>query len=150
MSIRAMTWARQVCERIDVPPGERLVLWAIALHHHDKTGECFPAYETLAKATGFTRRKVMFAVADLEANGLIVCQKRRVNGHQGSNHFVLFGLPKAARWVRSRVKPPTPCKSELEFTQTRVNRSSPDREVSITKGDQAKATVLPFRGARHA
>ena len=150
MSIRAAVWARDVCAKIDVPPGERLVLMMLALHHHDKTGECFPSYETLCRETGFYRRKVIYAVADLEANGLIVCQKRRVNGHQGSNHFVLFGLPKGHRWVKSRVHKSTPCESAPQCTLPRVHPSAPDREASITKGDQAKAKVLPFRGARHA
>jgi hypothetical protein len=128
MSIRAMNWARAICEQIGVPPGERLVLWAICLHHHDKTGHCFPAYETIAKATGYQRRKVIYAVDALEANGLVICQKRRANGHQGSNHFVLFGRPKWAKWRSTRVHDTTPCESAPQCTLPRVHPSAPDKE----------------------
>lgn len=147
MSIRAINWAREVCERIDVPPGERMILWAIALHHHDKTGECFPSYDTIAKATGFQRRKVVYAVRDLEANGLLITQQRRVNGHQGSNNFVLFGHPSGPRWRNSRVHKKAPCESAPECTLTRVHRSAPDRDCIYIKG---QASGLKIVGGRDA
>lgn len=138
MSIRAINWAREVCERIDVPPGERLILWAICLHHHDKTGDCFPAYDTIAKATGYRRRKVIYAVAELQANGLIVVQDRRVKGHQGSNHFVLFGRPKGKKWQRTRVHKKAPCESAPQCTLPRVHPSAPDRDWYNRAETQAK------------
>ena len=111
MSIRAIKWAREVCERIDVPSKHRLALFVIAMHHHDRTGECFPSYETIAKACGFSRRKLIDLVADLEGNGLIIRQTRRVAGHQGSNHFVLFGRPKSPGWSPGRVHKKALCES---------------------------------------
>jgi hypothetical protein len=148
MSIRAMNWAREVCAKIGVPTGERLVLWAIAMHHHDKTGECFPAYETLSHDTGFQRRKVIYAVAALESNGLVICQKRRVKGHQGSNHFVLFGIPRGPKWMPTRVHQPTPCESAPQCTLPRVHPSAPDREVSLRE-DLSKGLKL-ISGGRNA
>ena len=41
---------------------------------------------------------------DLHHNGLVTKQKRRVNGAQGSNHFMLFGTPKFKDWAKSRVQ----------------------------------------------
>ena len=131
MSIRALNWAREVCARIDVPTGERLILWAICLHHHDKTGKCFPSYDTLADETGFQRRKVIYSVAELERNGLLIRQARRSNGHQGSNHFVLFGRPVDQKWRKTRVHKKAPCESAPQCTQPRVHPSAPDRDWSI-------------------
>ena len=131
MSIRALNWAREVCARIDVPTGERLILWAICLHHHDKTGECFPSYDTIAEETGFQRRKVIYAVSELESNGLLIRQTRRANGHQGSNHFVLFGRPVGGKWRKTRVHKKAPCESAPQCTQPRVHPSAPDRDWSI-------------------
>ena len=111
MSIRAVNWARTVCEQIDAPSKHRLALVMIALHHHDKTGACFPSYDTVATACGFSRRKLIDLVADLEANGLLIRQKRRNGAHQGSNHFVLFGRPATPKWTQPRVQDSTPCES---------------------------------------
>lgn len=139
MSIRAVLWARDVCVRFDVPPSERLILFAIAMHHHDKTGECFPAYDTLSDHTGFSKRRVIYGVADLVANGLIVTQTRRVKGHQGSNHFVLFGMPKGHKWATTRVHKKAPCESEQSCTLPRVHARAPDREEPYYRGEaQAK------------
>jgi hypothetical protein len=147
MSIRAINWAREVCERIDVPPGERMILWAIALHHHDKTGECFPSYDTLAKATGFQRRKVVYAVSELAANGLLIVQGRRVKGHQGSNHFMLFGRPTWPVWRQTRVHKKAPCESAPQCTQPRVHPSAPDRDCSL-KGEAQANGLRVVNGGR--
>lgn len=151
MSIRAINWAREVCERIDVPARHRLALFVLAMHHHDKTGECFPSYDTIADACGYSRRKVIDLVSDLEENGLLVRQKRRVGGHQSSNHFVLFGRPNGKKWVNSRVHKKAPCESANGGTLSRVQTGAPDRDC-LYKGD-ATATVVEFRaavGGRHA
>ena len=128
MSIRAINWARQICESIEAPSRHRLALFIIAMHHHDRTGECYPSYETIAKACGFSRRKVIDLVADLEANGLVIRQQRRVKGHQGSNHFVLFGRPKGKKWEQARVHKKAPCESANGGTLPRVQTGAPNRD----------------------
>lgn len=145
MSIRAVNWAIDVCARIGTPPGERLVLLVIAKHHNDKTGACFPSYDTIAEQTGFKRRKVIYSVADLEANGLIFTQDRRVGGHQGSNNFVLFGRPSSAVWAATRVHHKAPCESAPQCTQTRVHPSAPDRDW-YNKGAAAAAKLRLVAG----
>jgi biotin operon repressor len=137
MSIRAINWAREVCERIDAPSKHRLALLMIALHHHDKTGECFPSYDTLANATGISRRKMIDLVSDLEENGLLIRQKRRKGGHQGSNNFVLFGQPKGGKWTPARVHKTTPCESANGGTLPRVQTGAPDRDWFLNGEAQA-------------
>lgn len=99
MSIRAINWARELGARIGMPQRHRFVLMMICFYHHDKTGECFPSYETIAKSCGFSRRKVIDLVSDIEKNGLIVKHHRRVDNQQSSNSFVLFGTPNSSVWV---------------------------------------------------
>jgi len=135
MSIRAINWAREVCERINVPSRHRLALVMISLHHHDKTGDCFPSYDTIAAACGFSRRKTIDLIADLEENGLLVRQKRRVSGRQGSNHLMLFGRPKASKWFSARVHKKAPCQSADGGTLARVQTGAPDRDWSNRDDD---------------
>lgn len=147
MSIRAINWAREVCQRIDAPSKHRLVLFMIGMHHNEKTGECFPSYDTLADACGFSRRKVIDLVFDLEQNGLLFRQKRRIGAHQGSNHFVLFGRPKATKWTDARVHKIAPCKSANGGTLTRVQTGAPDKDCSNT-GEEAQARLRVISGGR--
>lgn len=151
MSIRAVNWAKDVCARIGVPPQERLILFVICFHHHDKTGECFPSYETISEMTGYRRQRVIEGVNALELNGLVIRQKRRVGGHQGSNHFVLFGRPAATEWQPARVQKKGPCKSTHGGTQPRVRTGGPDREYNTSKGAGPESVALKvIAGGRHA
>lgn len=151
MSVRAVLWARDVSARINVPPSERLLLLVIATYHHDKTGQCFPSYDTLAEGTGWKKRAVILMADRLEANGLIVRQKRRVGGHQGSNHFVLFGHPSGREWRSTRVHKKAPCESASPCTLPRVHGDAPDREEITYRGKAGPESVaLKVVGGRHA
>lgn len=151
MSIRATLWARDISARIDVPPAERLLLLVLATYHHDRTGECFPSYETLAEKTGWKKRAVILMVGRLEANGLVIRQKRRVGGHQGSNNFVLFGHPIAKEWQATRVHKKAPCESASPCTLGRVHGDAPDREYNTSrKGDPKPVGLKVVVGGRHA
>lgn len=145
MSIKAINWATDVCARLGTPPKHRLILFSISKHHHDKTGACFPSYETIARETGHRRRGVIEAVNDLEANGLLMKQLRRVNGHQGSNNFVLFGRPRADKWIPTRVQKKAPCYVQQD-PLVRVRTGALDRDY-YTKGtattDQNLKVNLP-------
>lgn len=146
MSIKAINWARAICADIGAPPKHRLVLLVICIHHNDKTGQCFPSYETIANSTGFRRRGVIDIVKELEDNGLLTKRMRRENGHQGSNSYVLFGRPTAAKWVSSRVQKKATCKSATTSTQGSVLTGAPDRNyTSKESGSEDRlANVLPF------
>ncbi|MCD1619154.1 helix-turn-helix domain-containing protein [Salipiger manganoxidans] len=143
MSVRAINWAREVCKRIGAPQRHRHALLILAAHHHDKTGACFPSYDTIAEETGFSRRKVIGLVSELEANGLLFKQKRRANGHQGSNQFVLFGRPNGDKWQEPRVHKNTPCKSANGGTLPRVQTGAPDRDWYY-RGESASPKVVEF------
>ena len=155
MSIRAINWAVGVFEVIDIPSPERLILLLICRHHQDKTGECYPSYDTLAQQSGYNRRTVIRHVKSLKSSGLIAVKKRRSKGHQESNQFVLFGSFKSHNQSDTRVTLKTKnqsdsgvtlkgrFQSDTRVTQTRVTPVSPDRKDS-TKGDFEEGDVLDF------
>jgi hypothetical protein len=147
MSIRALNWAIDVCARMDAPPKCRIVLFVIASHHHDKTGACFPSYDTIAEKTGYRRRGVIDIVAEIEANGLLIRQKRRSDGHQSSNQFVLFGRPAGAKWDVSRVQKKAPCESADGGTLPRVRTGAPDRDW-LYKGEAPAKNLRVLTGGR--
>jgi len=151
MSIRAINWARDVGKRIGIPSRHRLALLTLAAHHHDKTGECFPSYETIADEVGCSRRKAVELIADLEANGLVVKQARRKGRRQGSNHYVLFGRAAASKWVSVRVPPSAPSegfsgctKKHPESERLRVPPSAPDRDWYNNHRPREAAGVVTF------
>ena len=148
MSIYAINWAREVCARINVPAKHRLVLLILCSHHHNTTAACFPSYETIARETGYRRRGVIDTVKELEENGLLTKQVRRVSGHQGSNNYQLFGRPVATKWISPRVQKKAPCESAEAGTLSRVRMGAPDRDCNsegeISAGEHTDK-VLPFR-----
>jgi hypothetical protein len=146
MSIRAVNWALDVCASMDAPPKCRIVLLVIAAHHHDKTGACFPSYDTIAEKSGYRRRGVIDIVAEIEENGLLFRQSRRVDGHQSSNQFVLFGRPIGRKWKVCRVQKKAPCESADGGTLPRVRTGAPDRDY-LYKG-KAAAKNLRIVGGR--
>lgn len=140
MSVRAINWAMGLFKNVDLPPQERMILTVLCHHHHDKTSDCFPSYETIALLSGYRRRRVIQGVSNLKEWGLVKTQKRRVNGQQGSNQFVLFGTYKPA----TRVHKKAPCQSADGGTLYRVQTGAPDRG-DISKGEAARSNVSPFR-----
>lgn len=139
MSIKAIRWAYSLFEVIDIPPQERAVLVVLCYHHHDKTGECYPSYDTIALLSGYRRRRVIEAVKNLKEWGLIRTQKRRVKGHQGSNQFLLFGAMKRG----TRVQTGAPSQSAQKSTLARVQTGAPDRG-NIYTSDFEGADVVDF------
>lgn len=142
MSIRATLWARDVCTAMGAPADCRLFMMALALRHHDKTGECFPSYDTIAEDTGIPRRRVITLAQECASNGIIVIQDRRVRGHQSSNQYVLFGRPASGEWVKSRVRKKALWQSANGDTLARVRTGAPDREELNTQGKRAELRVL--------
>lgn len=143
MSIKATNWAHEVCVRIGVPARHRLVLFMICHRHHDRTGDCFPSYDTIAKSCGFSRRKVIDLIGDLEKNGLLIRQKRRVGGRQGSNHYVLFGRPVARKWVASSAHKKAPSQSANSNTSASVQTEAPDKDcLNMTEAEAGGFRVL--------
>lgn len=93
MSVRAMKWAYDVFDAIDLPPAERLVLLALCWDHTDNGG-CYPTQERIAKMSGYRRRKVVDCMSNLEGLGLITRKTQRSGGKFQKTEYTLFGVVK--------------------------------------------------------
>ena len=71
-------------------PAAKIVLYWLADHYNQSTGECFPSINRLIELCEMTRRAVQNNIDDLEAAGLVeVVTRHRPNGSQTSNIYVL-------------------------------------------------------------
>jgi DNA-binding transcriptional ArsR family regulator len=71
-------------------PAAKIVLYWIADHHNETTGDCFPSIARLAQLADMSRRSVENQIAKLEAAGLVDRVKRhRETGGKTSNGYIL-------------------------------------------------------------
>lgn len=157
MSIRAIKWAHSVLPLLDLPPAERMTLMALAFHHNDKTGECFPSIQTLREAVGVGDRRQREAVQALVDWKLI--QKRRGASAEGnaSNRYTLFGAPKRPRQTGTRgavSKPLEPAqKSRFESgrqgTVSNRHAGDDDRGYTSEPGKSQASALKIVNGGRH-
>lgn len=71
-------------------PAAKIVLYWIADHHNESTGDCFPSINRLAEICEMSRRSVENHIADLEVLGLIKRQeRRREGGGKTANSYIL-------------------------------------------------------------
>jgi DNA-binding transcriptional MocR family regulator len=71
-------------------PAAKIVLYWLADHYNQSTGECFPSHKRLAELCEMTDRNVRLQLDQLAKLGLVVAVKRiRDNGSQTSNSYQL-------------------------------------------------------------
>jgi len=71
-------------------PAAKIVLYWLADHHNETTGDCFPSINRLAELCEMSRRSVETQIASLEADGLVERVNRmRVGGGKTSNGYIL-------------------------------------------------------------
>ena len=71
-------------------PATKIVLYWLADHHNERSGECFPSIARLAELCEMSRRSVETHLAELEAAGLIERALRfREGGGKTSNTYIL-------------------------------------------------------------
>ena len=63
-----------------------LAVYMALCRYANRSDECWPAYATIARGTGISRRKVIYEIAKLERLGVIEIQRNR----DKSNLFVLL------------------------------------------------------------
>lgn len=102
MSIRLMT---QVWD-LDLPPGEKLVLLALADQANDEGRQCWPAVLTIAKKSGQGERTVRRALADLEAKGHLTRDHRDGTSTQYHVHPCQNGSPAKSAALPKTTKTP--------------------------------------------
>lgn len=71
-------------------PAAKIVLYWLADHHNETTGDCFPSIARIAQLADMSRRSVENQIAKLEQLGLVVRSERyRDIGGKTSNHYTL-------------------------------------------------------------
>lgn len=73
MSIKLMS----VVWELNLPPGEKLVLLALADQANDEGTHCWPSVATISKRSGQNERTVRRALRSLEGKGHLTCNERR-------------------------------------------------------------------------
>lgn len=85
MSVHAMSWAFS----LPVPPGEKLVLLALADRANDD-GECWPGRESLATKCSMGLRTIDGHILSLQKKGLLAVEHRRDGKKIKTNLYRLF------------------------------------------------------------
>ena len=75
-------------------PTRKLVLIKLADQANDK-GECYPSYSTIAKAAECSKRSAMTHVEQLEKDGFLIIQRRKVKDNQNLSNVHILTLDKA-------------------------------------------------------
>lgn len=108
---------------LDLPPGEKLVLLALADQANDHGTQCWPSVETIAHRSGQGVRTVRRALASLEAAGHLTRQHRdgtstqyRVHPGQNGSPAKSAPLPKTTKTpAKLAPKPPRTIKQTKQL-----------------------------------
>lgn len=122
MSVRLMN---AVFENAQLGPTERLVMLALADHHNDKDGSCYPSIERLCARTGLSKRAVQNNIQRLSEAGHLTVKGSTGRGNANSYIIHIKGAADA------HIKP---------------EKGAADAPFNETKG----AADAPFQGKKGA
>jgi hypothetical protein len=118
MSIKLMSLVWE----LDLPPGEKLVLLALADQANDEGRQCWPSVDTIGQRSGQGERTVRRALASLEERGHLTRQHRDGTSTQYHVHPCQTGRP-----VKSAPLPKTtstPAKLAPKPPRTTTNKQT--------------------------
>ncbi|HEX8382435.1 MAG TPA: helix-turn-helix domain-containing protein [Sphingomonas sp.] len=128
MSIRLMTTVWD----LDLPPGEKLVLLALADQANDEGRQCWPAVSTIMKRSGQGERTVRRALHDLEAKGHLTRHHRDGGSTQYHLHPGQIGTPAKSAPLPNATA--TPAKSAPKPSGTTTSeKDKPSRKKRAAK-----------------
>lgn len=121
-------------------PAAKIVLYWLADHHNETTGQCFPSIARLADLCEMSRRSVEQHLSDLEASGLIERQARhRPEGGKTSNSYILHLRESDAQNLRI-----PPAKSAHGgCAKSAHDITLEDTNLGIEQEEEAKASLSP-------
>lgn len=149
MSIRAMNWAIQAAQTVDITPLQRCVLFVLAYHHNNKSDACFPSMVTIGNECGVSDRAAREAVRALEYVGLVKAHKRTCATGQASNQYTLFGQKKN-KSGRNRRSVTGRNHTTATDAMTGRNQCSDDKVTYINRAKPDHEKKLIANGGRHA
>lgn len=128
MSIKLMT----IVWDLDLPPGEKLVLLALADQANDDGVNCWPAVSTICKRSGQGERTVRRALSDLESKGHLTRHHRDGGSTQYHVHPCQIGTP--AETAPLPKTTPTPAKLAPKTSRTIKPKKDSARATRIPEG----------------
>jgi hypothetical protein len=124
---------------LHLPPGEKLVLLALADQANDEGVQCWPAVSTIARRSGQGERTVRRALADLESKGHLTRQHRDGASTQYVVHPCQNGTPaKSAPLPNTTVTP-----ANLAAKPSITIKTSEAIASSVTRTRSKAGTRLP-------
>lgn len=91
---------------LDLPPGEKLVMLALADQANDEGVQCWPAVSTIAQRSGQGERTVRRALSDLETKGHLTRHHREGDSTQYHIHPGQSGTPAKSAPLPKTTKTP--------------------------------------------
>lgn len=77
----------KLARKAKLPPAEKAVLTALCDRMNDKTGLCYPSYQTVSEDTGYERTTVSRTIKKLRNRGFISWKTVRRSGRFGYNLY---------------------------------------------------------------
>lgn len=96
MSVRAMNWAYDRVEAVEMTPKAAQVLCALAWFHNQETGRCDPGLARLVARTRLSERAVRNAIRELEEVSVLRTVHRTIRTGRGkrnlTNRYAFNGM----------------------------------------------------------
>lgn len=122
MSIALMS----IVWKLDLPPGEKLVLLSLADQANDDGRQCWPSVETIAERSGQGIRTVRRALSSLEEKGHLTRKHREGTSTQYHVHPCQNGTPaKSAPLPKTTMTPANLAPKPSRTTNTSIKRALP-------------------------
>ena len=158
MSIKAMKWAVEICDKCPLPTTAKHVLLVLAHHHCDGTRECRPSMKRLMRITGLGRTSAYEAISLLESSGLIERSARGSHSGRGrrASEYRLFGeldLKAVERAIGGRPKKGISAATRTDpsaATRTKKGTQVPPRGPLKDRGAENGNVVLILDAVRNA
>jgi DNA-binding transcriptional MocR family regulator len=127
----------------DLSPAAKAVAASLLDRYNTKSGRCNPSYQTLADDTGYDRRQIMRAAADLRRQGWITTS--RGASRLPSNEFEFAWLRVGADQGNDNATDGPTCGSDVTSDEAKDTDTS-DKDGVNPRGETWKMVTVLFPG----
>lgn len=116
-----------------------LAVYVALCRYANQDSECWPSYNTIAKGTGMSRRKVIYEVQKMEQLGIIAIERN----HHTSNVFILLDTSAScAPLPGAHDAPPHARHAPKQDTVKKNTRNSKNKEKKNYRPDEYADIIL--------
>ncbi len=137
MAVKKFKMLNLICESCTLTSKEKLVAQYF-VYKSNKTGECYPSVETIARHCGVSERTVQRATKKLQEKDYITIEKRYYKGRQSSNEYRLNTmLIEESRLEAAASSKDNDCMEEMEIIDlNEILLDTADTEMDLEKDNQ--------------